>query len=652
MTLLAIDIETYSSIDLTARGVYAYTEAEDFEILLFGYAFDDEPVRVIDFAKQEELPPEVLFSLNDPAVIKTAFNANFETTCLSKYFSGINADQWQCTSVLAATLGFPHNLDGVAKVLKLEQQKDAIGKSLIRLFSIPCKPRTANLFEKAATRNLPEHDPEKWELFKKYCAQDVEVEREIRKKLERFQILEEEHRIWQLDQKINDTGVKVDKVLVSKAIECDTSYQQRLVEEALKLTGLDNPKSVSQLKAWLYEVEGLEVDSLNKETVPELLKETESATVHRMLELRRDMAKTSVKKYQKMEMTLCLDERVRGLFQFYGANRTGRWAGRLVQVQNLPQNKLKDLDLARELLRSGDYETLELLFESVPNVLSQLIRTAFIPSEGCTLMVADFSAIEARVIAWLAGEKWRMNVFNGHGKIYEASAAQMFKVPIESIGKTSPLRQKGKISELALGYQGAKGALITMGALKMGLEESELPGLVTAWRQANPNIVQLWYDVENAAIRAVEGKTSASIQLGINFSYESGFLFITLPSGRRLAYVKPRIEVEERFNKSGITYEGMDQTTKQWCRLKTYGGKLVENIVQAIARDCLRDSMLRLDAAGYRIVMHVHDEVILDAPIGKGTLEEACAIMGQPLDWAPGLPLRADGYETPYYKKD
>ncbi len=649
MRTLGIDLETYSSVDLTKCGVYAYTEAPDFEILLFGYAFNDEPVQVIDLASGEKLPESVVEALFDPDVIKTAFNANFERTCLAKHFgTPMPPEQWRCTAVHALTLGLPGHLDAVAKVLKSEQQKDSTGKALIRYFSIPCKPTKAN---GGRTRNLPQHDPEKWAKFKAYCAQDVETERALRKTMERYPVPENEHRLWALDQRINDRGILIDPELVKHAIACDTAYQDQLVEEATRLTGLDNPKSVAQLKAWLLEAEGLEVESLNKETVPALLAQVEDETTKRVLELRQAMAKTSVKKYQAMDRARCKDNRIRGLFQFYGAGRTGRWAGRLVQVQNLPQNHLPDLDLARQLLLAGEYDTLEMLFDSVPVVLSQLIRTAFIPSPGCRFIVADFSAIEARIIAWLAEEQWRLDVFNSHGKIYEASAAQMFRVPVESVDKGSPLRQKGKIAELALGYGGSVGALKAMGALKMGLEEEELPGLVESWRAANPNIIQFWWNVGDAAMRAVKEKTAVQLHHGIAFSYESGGLFLRLPSGRRLCYVRPRIETDERFNRPVLTYEGVEQG-KSWGRISTYGPKLVENIVQATARDCLAVAMLRLDAAGYQIAMHVHDEVVLDVPFSFGSLEQVCEIMGEPIPWAPGLPLRADAFETEYYRKD
>ncbi|MDF2902398.1 MAG: polL [Bacillus sp. (in: firmicutes)] len=662
MRTLSIDIETYSSVDLIKSGVYAYAEAPDFEILLFAYAWDDEPVQIVDLYK-DELPKEVFQALYDPNVIKTAFNANFERTCIARqiYINesviGINevepedftlpAEQWRCTAVHALTLGLPGNLAGVANSLNLDVQKDAAGKNLIKYFSVPCKPTKVN---GGRTRNFPEHDVEKWEQFKAYCIQDVEVERAIKKKIMKFEPSKFEQKLWALDQRINDRGVQLDPELVQHAIACDNQYQEKLLLEASRLTGLENPNSVAQLKAWLEE-QGLEdVDSLTKESIPILISKANSEIVKRVLRLRQEMAKTSVKKYQAMERALCKDERVRGLLQFYGANRTGRWAGRLVQVQNLPQNKLIDLDVARQLLKSGEYEMLEMLFEKVPFVLSQLIRTAFIPSPGHRLIVSDFSAIEARVIAWFAGEKWRIDVFNTHGKIYEASAAQMFNVPVESITKGDPLRQKGKVAELALGYQGGPGALIQMGALDMGLEEEELPGLVRAWRNANPSIVQFWWDVEKAAVKAVREKTSVQLQHGLTFFYESGVLFVQLPSGRRLAYARPKLSSDNKFGKQSLSYEGSENN--KWGRLHTYGGKLVENIVQATARDCLAESLVRLDEAGYQTIMHVHDEAVMDVPNDKGSLEEIEKIMGQSISWAKGLPLCADGYETAYYKKD
>lgn len=649
MKILFIDIETYSSIDLSKSGVYAYTESDDFEILLFGYAFDDEEVKIIDLASGESLPDNVVKALTDKEVIKTAFNANFERTCIAKYLNKeMPPEEWRCSMVHALTLGLPSSLKGVARCLKLQQQKMDEGKALIRYFSIPCKPTKAN---EGRTRNLPHHDKNKWETFKAYCKQDVEVERSIRKKLENYPMTEKELKLWFLDQKINDGGVRVNKELVENAIHCDEIYQKELLDEAIDLTELQNPNSPAQLKTWLKDKHDIEVKSLSKAKVAELLDEVDDPKIKRVLELRQNMSKTSVKKYEAMERAMCEDGSIRGLLKFYGAT-TGRWSGRLVQVQNLPRNNMNDLDLARNLLLDGDYETLELLFDSVPNALSQLIRTAFISSPNSRFIVADFSAIEARVIAWLAGEKWRMDVFNSHGKIYEASASQMFGVPVESITKGSLLRQKGKIAELALGYQGSKGALKAMGALDMGLSEEELPELVSAWRKSNSNIVKLWWDVESAAIKAVKERTIVNMQYGLKFYYKSGVLFIRLPSGRSLAYVRPRIEIDERFNKDKLTYEGLEQSSKRWGRIDTYGGKLTENIIQAIARDCLAESMLRLDDRGYKIRFHVHDEVILDVPCNFGSLEEVEEIMGLPIDWAPGLPLRAEAFESGYYKKD
>lgn len=648
MRILSIDIETFSSVDLTKCGVYKYTESEDFEILLFAYAFDDEDIKIIDLAQSEKLPKEVIEAIYSTNVIKSAFNAQFERVCLSKYLSiELPIEQWRCSMVHSLTLGLPGSLENVAKCLNLKTQKMDEGKNLIRYYSIPCKPNKSN---GGRTRNLPSHDKEKWELFKEYCKRDVEVEREIRRKIENFDMTDNELKLWHLDQKINDYGVNVDRELVKNAIKCDEEYQRELKKEALSLTKLENPNSPTQLKKWL-ESRGLEVSSLSKANVEELLDKTKDSTVRRVLELRQEMSKASVKKYDAMERAMCEDFKIRGLLQFYGA-LTGRWAGRLVQVHNLPRNNMEDLDLARQLLLNGDYETLEILFDSISDVLSQLIRTAFIPSFNSRFIIADFSAIEARVIAWLAGEKWRMDVFNSHGKIYEASASQMFKVPLEEIHKGSPLRQKGKIAELALGYGGSKGALISMGALKMGLTEDELPELVAAWRKSNPNIVNLWWDIENAAISEVKEMETVNMQYGLKFSYRSGILFITLPSGRSLAYIRPRIEIDERFGKDKLTYEGIEPNTRKWGRVDTYGGKLTENIIQAIARDCLAESMLSLDDRGYKIAFHVHDEVVLDVPNNFGLLEEVEDIMGMDISWAPGLPLRAEAFESNYYKKD
>jgi DNA polymerase len=645
MRTLAIDIETFSDVDLIKSGVYAYTASPHFEILLFAYAFDDDEVQIVDLASGEKLPNEIIAALTDDSIIKTAFNAQFERTCLSKYLNQkLSPNSWQCTAVQAASLGLPLSLVGVSQVLGLTEQKMKEGKDLIRYFSIPCKPTKVN---GQRIRNLPHHAAEKWETFKNYCKRDVEVERAIRKKIIKYPISKSEEQIYILDQQINDKGVFVDMELVSKAMECDKLHKEDTFSKAQRLTGLNNPNSVLQLKEWLLE-NGVEVDSLSKKAVSDLAKESDGE-VEMLLNLRLQLAKTSIKKYEAIERAVCPDGRVRGLLQFYGANRTGRWAGRLVQVQNLPQNHLKDLTLARTLVKAGRFEDLEMLFESVPHLLSELIRTAFIPKPNHRFIVADFSAIEARVIAWIAGEKWRMDVFATHGKIYEASASQMFKVPIEEITKTSPLRQKGKISELALGYGGSVGALTAMGALDMGVSEEELQGLVTAWRQANPNITKLWWNIDKAALKAVKERTSVDVGK-IRIHYESGILFITLPSGRKLSYIKPRIE-PNKFGRDAITYEGIG-TTKKWERIETYGPKLVENIVQATARDLLAEAMLRVAEKGYDIVIHIHDEVVIEAPMEFGSLKDVCDIMAVAPVWAKDLPLRADGFECEYYRKD
>ncbi|MDI3041897.1 DNA polymerase [Clostridioides difficile] len=652
MRTLSIDIETYSDLDIKKVGVYRYVDSANFEILLFAYAFDNEEVKVIDLVNDEELPKEVIEALNDNKVIKSAFNANFERTAISKFLNiNLKPNEWSCTMIKALTLGLPGSLDSVSKALKFNEDKQKMkeGKALIQYFCKPCKATKVN---KGRTRNLPIHDMEKWNKFKEYCKQDVVVEREIRNKLSKYKTTEREIKLWYLDQRINDTGIKVDTELIENAIECDKRYTEKLTKEAIKITGLNNPNSPAQLKKWLSDKVGFEITSLTKESIPEILKQVDDENVVRILELRKLMSKTSIKKYEAMKLAKGNDNRVRGLLQFYGANRTGRWAGRLVQVQNLPQNHIEDLDLARNLLKEGDFDLIELLYDSVPDVLSQLIRTAFIPSEGHRFIVSDFSAIEARVIAWLAGEKWRLDVFNSHGKIYEASASQMFKVPIESIKKGDPLRQKGKISELALGYGGSIGALTSMGAIKMGLDEDELQPLVTTWRNANPNITKFWWDVDKAAKKAIKDSTIVKLQHGIKFIYNPGVLFIELPSSRRLSYLRPKIEPHTTFSGDKITYEGMEQTSKQWKRIDTYGPKLVENIVQATARDCLREAMFNVTDAGYSIVMHVHDELVIDVDKKGGSLEEVNSIMGKEISWAKGLPLKADGYECDYYKKD
>lgn len=650
MHTLAIDIETYSSNDLLKCGVYKYVEAPDFTVLMVGVKYDDDEIVVYDMSSGCETQ-ELKQALCNPKYVKTAFNANFERTCLAKFF-GIELDpaQWECAAVKSAMCGLPLSLDGVAKALQLAETKDAEGKALIKYFSMPCKPTKTN---GGRTRNLPEHAPEKWQKFLDYCKQDVKVEQAIREKLSWFEIPETEAKLWQLDQRINDTGILIDKKLVKEAIRLDLENKELLTKRAIELTGLDNPNSAAQLKRWLEEETGDEVATLNKKAIPALINNTTDETVLEILKIRQEAAKTSVKKYIAMAKGCCDDGSIRGLLQFYGANRTGRWAGRLVQVQNLPKNSLADLDIARECVKAGDLDTVQLLFGNVPDTLSQLIRTAFIARPGHRFIVADFSAIEARVIAWLAGERWRLEVFKTHGKIYEASAAQMFKVPIESIGKGSDLRQKGKVAELALGYQGGPNALIAMGALDMGIAEEELPRLVKMWRNANKKIVQLWYDIQDAAVMAMAeaGKNITVRFISFNYDIRHDVLFCLLPSGRRLAYQRPRIK-DGKFG-DALTYEGIDQTKKTWVREDTYGGKLVENIVQAVSRDCLAVAMTRLDAAGYCIVMHVHDEEVLEVPdTDTGALAEINKIMSMPIDWAPGLPLTADGYETKYYKKD
>ena len=645
MSILGIDIETYSEVDLLKCGVYAYAEHPSFEILLFAYAFDDEETQVVDLKCGERLPPRVLDALTDPVITKTAFNAAFERTCIGRCLGKrLDAAQWQCTAVQSAMLALPLSLEGVGEVLGIERKKLKEGGDLVRYFSLPCKPTKAN---GQRTRNLPEHAPEKWQRFKEYCVRDVEAEREIRAKLQGYPIPAKEQELYRLDQEINDRGIMVDPVLVARAIECDEQYREKTTKRAYELTGLANPNSPAQLKEWLEE-QGTEVDTLDKKAVRALLPDAEGDVLE-VLKLRLLMAKTSVKKYEAIRRSVCADGRVHGLLQFYGANRTGRWAGRLVQIQNLPQNHIPDLALARDLVKAGRYADIEALYESTPNVLSELIRTAFVPRPGCRFIVADFSAIEARVIAWLAGEQWRLEVFEGGGDIYCASASKMFHVPVEKHGQNSHLRQKGKIAELALGYGGAVGALTAMGALEMGLAEEELPPLVRQWREANPHIIRLWAQVEDAAMTAAREK--ARVRLGrLTFHCRSGMLFITLPSGRKLCYVKPRIQTN-RFGGDGLTYEGVGEG-KKWTRIETFGGKLTENIVQATARDLLAEAMLRLRDAGLEIVMHVHDEAVLEVPIGHSSVDEVCALMAEAPAWADGLPLRADGYECEFYKKD
>jgi len=671
MITLRIDLETYSDVDLKKCGVHKYAESPNFQIMLFGFKFGDGQVRVIDLMAGEKIPPHILSALDDPTVQKTAYNAAFEITCLSRHLGRqLDVTQWRCTSVHALYLGMPGNLSDVGKVVGLapDRQKMAVGWSLIRYFCIPCKPTKKN---GGRTRNLPHHDPDKWKTFVDYCQRDVESEDTIAQKLARFPVPEVEWKLWHLDQRMMNTGVKVDRELVNAAIECDAIFKERLTAEAVRLTGLDNPNSRNQLLAWLQEAEDDDtIVDLTKKSVPKILESTDSEVTRQVLALRQELSKTSVSKFHAMARAMCADDCVRGLTQFYGANRTGRWAGRIVQVQNLPQNKLKDIDLARNLLKAREYELLSMMFGTVPDTLSQLIRTAFVARLGGRFIPVDFSAIEARVIAWMAWCEWRLDVFKTHGKIYEASAEQMFNLEPGSVTKKSPYRQKGKISELALGYQGGAGALKTMGALEMGLTEDELEPIKVAWRTANPEIVSLWYACERAAKQAVASKavvplTIAGGRTKLVFAYESGFLTIQLPSKRKLFYVKPRIETEDLYRETStggryvlastgsLTYEGMDQKTKQWTRLPTYGGKLVENITQAVARDCLAEAMLALDAEGYPQLFTVHDEDIVELPYSspKG-LKDVEAVMGRPIAWAKDLPLRGDGFETEYYMKE
>lgn len=646
MKTLSIDIETYSSANLAKSGVYRYVESPDFEILLFSYSVDGGEVLVIDLASGEKLPSDIIAALTDETVTKWAFNANFERICLSRFIGlptgeYINPISWKCSMVWAATMGLPLSLEGVGSVLKLDKQKLTEGKDLIKFFCQPCAPTKAN---GQRTRNHPYHAPDKWSAFKKYNVRDVETEMSIQEKLAKFQVPDNIWDEYHLDQEINDRGVAIDMALVQEAIVIDGRSRSELTTAMKHLTELDNPNSVQQMKQWLAD-NGMETDTLGKKVVADLLK-TAPPDLADVLSLRQQLAKSSVRKYQAMENAVCTDGRARGMFQFFGANRTGRWAGRLIQMQNLPQNHLEDLGEARALVRSGDFDALEMLYEDVPDTLSQLIRTAFVPRTGAKFIVSDFSAIEARVIAWLAGEHWRQDVFAKGGDIYCASASQMFKVPVEKHGINGHLRQKGKIAELALGYGGSVGALKSMGALDMGLDEDELPLLVDAWRHSNPHIVKFWWDVDKAAMEAVRYKRTNSTH-GITFSCQSGMLFITLPSGRRLAYVKPRIG-ENKFGGQCITYEGVG-ATKKWERLDSYGPKFVENIVQATARDILCSAMQTLRNCS--IVMHVHDEVVIEAD-NRISLNDICDQMGRTPPWAKGLLLRADGYETAFYKKD
>ena len=642
MKSIEIDIETYSDVDLSKCGVYKYASSPNFEILLFGYSVDGGEVRVVDLCQGEEIPAEILKALSDESVTKWAFNALFERVCLSNYLGEwLEPESWKCSMVWSATLGLPLSLENVGAVLGLEKQKLSEGKDLIRYFCVPCKPTKAN---GGRTRNLPEHDREKWGRFKAYNLRDVEAEMQIQQRLSKFPVPDfvwEEY--WQ-DQEINDRGIGVDMEMVARAIAMDGRSKSELSTAMQELTELENPNSVQQMKQWLSE-NGMETDSLDKKAVAELLK-TAPEPLGEALALRQQLAKSSVKKYQAMENAVCADRRAHGMFQFYGANRTGRYSGRIIQLQNLPQNHIPDLAQARELVRAGDYDAVSLLYEDIPDTLSQLIRTAFVPQDGRKFIVADFSAIEARVIAWIAGERWRIKVFEGGGDIYCASASQMFHCKVEKHGVNGHLRQKGKIAELALGYGGSVGALKSMGALEMGLAEEELQPLVSAWRDSNPSITEFWWAVDRAVKECIKKRVPTETH-GIRFDYQSGMLFITLFSGRRLAYVKPRIG-ENRFGGESVTYMGVG-STKKWERLESYGPKFVENIVQAVSRDILCYAMRTLQTCS--IVAHVHDEIIIEAD-RRMSLAAVCEQMGRTPPWAEGLLLRADGYECSFYQKD
>lgn len=649
MKKLSCDIETFSDVDLIRCGVYKYADSPNFEMLLFAYAVDDGDVHIIDIAGGEELPEEIIQVIKSDTVVKTAYNAQFERVCLSRYLKlpegeYLNPQSWYCTAVQAAELALPLSLADVGSVLGLERQKMTEGKELIKYFCVPCKPTKSN---GNRTRNRPCHDINKWETFKKYCMRDVDVERQIADKLKMYPISDEEHRLYVLDQIINDRGVLVDCELAKQAVKLNSIQSAVAVEQAYMITGLENPNSVTQLKQWLKE-NGVEIESMSKKTVKSLADETDG-DVSKMLKLRLLMAKTSVKKYEAVIRSVCSDNRVHGMMRFCGANRTGRWSGNILQPQNLPQNHLPDLTLARDIVKDGDFEMLDMMFGNVPNVLSELIRTVLIPKPNHRFIVADFSAIEARVLAWIAGEQWRIDTFKNGGDIYCASASKMFKVPVEKNGVNGELRQKGKISELACGYGGSVGALKNMGAVEMGVQENELQGLINDWRNANPHIVRFWYEVGNAAMKAIKEKTT--VPLGkLVFAYERGILFIRLPSGRRLSYIKPRIGTN-RFGGDSITYMGIN-SAKKWDRLETFGGKLTENIVQGTARDLLANALINAANAGYDTVFHVHDEIICEVPNGYGSVDELCRLMCIKPEWADGLPLNADGFEYEYYKKE
>lgn len=644
MDTLAIDIETYSDVSLPDCGVHRYAASEQFEILLFAYSLNDEPTKIIDIASGEKMPDKIMEYLTDDSVIKTAYNAAFERNCINRFFGlSLKPEGWRCTLVQASMLSLPLSLEGVGEALNLDKKKMSEGKDLIRYFCMPCKPTKAN---GGRTRNLPSDAPEKWELFKTYCIRDVDVEKQIRNKLTKFPIPDREQKLYCMDQRINDRGIMVDQELIGHAVACDLLYKKTVTKKAYEISGLENPNSVSQLKDWLNK-KGIEVDSLAKTAVEELVENTQG-DVAEMMKLRLAMSKTSVKKYEAMERSVCPDGRVHGLLQFYGANRTGRWAGRLVQIHNLPQNHMEDLELARSLVKEGRYDLVELLYDSTPDVLSELIRTAFVARPGCRFIVSDFSAIEARVMGYLAGEGWVMEEFRGAGKIYEQTASKMFHIPIEEITKGSPYRARGKVASLACQYGGAEGALISMGALNF-VEEEELKGLVQSWRTANPHIVNYWYEIDGAVKAAVKERKMTKVGM-VTVYYQSGMLKIALPSGRVLSYVRPRMTVN-RFGSESVSYEGIG-TNRKWTKIESYGAKFCENIVQATARDVLAEAMLRLEKKGFDIVCHIHDEVVLEVPEGTSSVEEVNEIMAVCPDWCEGLPLKAAGFESPFYKKD
>lgn len=657
---LSIDLETFSSVPIGKAGAYKYIQSPDFEILLFAYSVDGSPVEIVDLAQGEILPEWLYAAVKSPEYIKHAYNAAFEWYSLSKFYGFmLPVNQWRDTMLHGLYCGFTAGLDATGKALGLpaEKQKLSTGKALIRYFCVPCAPTKTN---GGRTRNYPKHDPDKWELFKTYCIGDVVTEMEIDARLSAFPVPDAIEKQWQTDLTINARGVSVDMGLVRGALEIDAASRDSLMEEAVRITGLENPNSIAQLSQWLEKATNTPVTDLRKDTVAAML-ESQAVTgyAERMLEIRQELGKTSTKKYDAIEVAVCGDGRVRGLLQFYGANRTGRWAGRLVQVQNLPRTYIGQLPLAREAVRNKESDKLRVLYGSVPDTLSQLIRTSFVASKGNKLVDADFNAIEARVISWLAGEQWRLEVFRTHGKIYEASASQMFGVPIEKIKKGNPeyeLRQKGKVAELALGYQGSSGALISMGALKMGIPEEDLPDIVTRWRDANKMIVDLWYSLESAAVSVIQTGAPAGVRgliLAREFDIEHNldFLTITLPSKRKLYYARPELGANQ-WGRPSILYRGVNQTTKQWTQLETYGGKLVENVVQAIARDCLAAAIEHLEKAGFPVVFHVHDEVVIDCPESKADLDAVVQIMTQPIPWAADLPLNADGWVGDFFKKD